>query len=262
MVQRKLFKAFVELTGRPLSSSILKTFTRSSISRPLIQPFSRYFEVNEKEMERPLNTYDSLNSFFTRNLKEGSRVIDPSPDTLVSPVDGIVNGMGTVNEDQEFYIKGQPYQLADIFGSRQKAGRYAGGFFYILYLSPSHYHHFHYPVDGDIISRYALGNVSYPVNELGLQLGDRPFATNYRLISEMETNYGNLAIVKVGALNVNSVQIRNASKVAVKGEEFGHFSFGSTVILFLEPRSDFQPLIEDRADVKVGQPIGRWMPKA
>lgn len=258
MIKRKLFKAFVELTGHPLSSAVLKTFTRSRLSRPFIQPFSQFYQINEKEMVRPIDTYDSLHSFFTRDLKEDVRSIDRSPHSLVSPVDGIINGMGTVQDGQTFHIKNRIYHLADIFGDERIAERYRNGYFYILYLSPSHYHHFHYPLDGTITSRYALGNVSYPVNDLGLQHGDRPFSTNYRIISEMQTSFGNLAIVKVGALNVNSIQIRNASKVARKGEDFGYFSFGSTVILFLEHRPDFQPIIEDKAEVKVGQPIGHW----
>ncbi|MFS0574020.1 archaetidylserine decarboxylase [Sporosarcina sp. 179-K 3D1 HS] len=258
MTKRKLFKAFVELTGHPLSSSLLKTFTRSSISRPLIRPFSRYYQINEQEMARPIHTYDSLQSFFTRELKQGCRVIDESPNSLVSPVDGIVNGMGTITNGQEFYIKNHTYRLAEIFGDAKLSKPYENGFYYILYLSPSHYHHFHYPLDGKIVSRYALGNVSYPVNDLGLRYGDTPFASNYRLISELKTKFGKLAIVKVGALNVNSVQIQNASRIAVKGQDFGHFSFGSTVILFLAHRPNFQPLIQNRAEVKVGESIGMW----
>lgn len=258
-MKKKLFKYFVELTGNPISSSLLKTFTSSRLSQPLIQPFSTVYRINEKEMEHPIGQYKSLQALFTRQLKEGHRQIDDDPNVLISPVDGILSSAGQVAADQTFLIKEQLYRLEDIMGTEKKAAPYQDGFYYIFYLSPSHYHHFHYPVTGSLVSRYALGGVSYPVNNLGLRLGQSPFSTNHRLISEVSTPFGNVAIVKVGALNVNSIQIHTSSKDCVKGQDFGHFSFGSTVILFIENTSNFRPTIKENIEVKMGQAVGEWI---
>lgn len=258
-MKKILLKYFVELTGNPISSNLLKTIAKSKLSKPLVRPFARIYDINQEEMEYPLYHYQSLNDFFTRRLKNTSRMTDTSPHTLVSPVDGILSDAGNVAKDRTFQIKGHTYKLDEIFGSESKAEVYNGGFFYIFYLSPAHYHHFHYPIDGSLLSRYALGEKSYPVNNLGLRYGDRPFATNYRIVSELSTDYGRLAMVKVGALNINSIVLANSQNHFKKGEELGYFTFGSTVIVFLERNDDFQPLSNIDSQVLVGQAIGKWM---
>lgn len=258
-MKKKIFNSFVELTGHPVTSTLLKTFTRSRLSRPLIRPFSRLYKINEEEMAHHIGHYDSLQAFFTREMKEGTRSFDQSANILASPVDGVLSGSGIVDTSQTIHIKNRPYRISEIFGDVKKAAPYQNGFFYLLYLSPSHYHHFHYPISGDLVSRYALGDISFPVNDLGLRLGNSPFSTNYRLISEVATSFGKVAIVKVGALNVNSIHIRDSSKTCIKGDEFGYFSFGSTVILFLEHHPDFHQTIANNTEVKLGQSIGEWI---
>lgn len=258
-MKKALFKSFVELTGNPVSSALLKSFTGSRFSRPFIQPFSNAYRINNDEMEYPISHYKSLQALFTRQLKEGIRQVDHSLNVLTSPVDGVVSGFGQIATDQSFLIKGHQYKINEIMGTPEKAAAYKDGMYYIFYLSPSHYHHFHYPVTGTLVSRYALGGVSYPVNSLGLRLGQSPFSTNHRLISEVVTDFGKVAIVKVGALNVNSIQLLNSSKECVKGNDFGYFSFGSTVILFIENNPDFTPTVELNSEVRVGQPVGKWI---
>ncbi|WP_210468830.1 phosphatidylserine decarboxylase [Sporosarcina sp. 6E9] len=258
-MKKKIFRLFVELTGNPTSSKILKFITQSRMSRLLIRPFANTYQINQDEMEYPLAHYKSLQDLFTRNLKVGARSIDTSSNSLISPVDGCLSAVGKVDEQDTFIIKNQSYSLAKIFGDDKKASTYKNGSFFILYLSPSHYHHFHYPISGTIFSRYALGSISYPVNNLGLRLGNRPFSTNHRLISEIQTEFGKVAIVKVGALNVNSIHLNSSSKECIKGAEFGHFSFGSTVILFIEDHYTFTPTVPMNSEVKVGQPIAEWI---
>lgn len=258
-MKKTLFKYFVELTGNPVASNLLKSVTTSRLSRPLIQPFVNTYRINETEMEHPISHYDSLQALFTRQLKEGSRQIDVTSNTIISPVDGVLSGVGKINADQTFLIKNHRYKLNEIMGTETKAATYKDGYYYIFYLSPSHYHHFHYPIDGEVVSRYALGGVSYPVNNLGLRLGQSPFSTNHRLISEVSTVFGNVAIVKVGALNVNSIQLNSSSKECIKGQDFGYFSFGSTVILFIENHPDFTLTVSLETEVKMGQTVGEWV---
>ena len=257
-MKKTLFRYFVELTGNPIASALLKSFTTSRFSRLIIRPFSKAYQINENEMEYPIGHYKSLQAFFTRKLKANSRSINTSPNTLISPVDGVLSGAGKIDSNHTFNIKNQTYSLNKIFGDVKKADVYKDGHFFLLYLSPSHYHHFHYPIDGNLISRFALGGISYPVNNLGLRLGDSPFSTNHRLISEIMTAFGKVAIVKVGALNVNSIHINSSSKDCVKGNNFGHFSFGSTLILFIENNPNFVPTTSLNVEVKMGKSIGEW----
>ena len=46
-----------------------------------------------------------------------------------------------------------------------------------------------------------------------------------------------LAIVKVGAMFINSIVITDESEQLEKGQEFSYFSFGSTVVLLFEKDS-------------------------
>ncbi|MDY0407011.1 phosphatidylserine decarboxylase [Virgibacillus sp. 179-BFC.A HS] len=257
-MKKTLLKYFVELTGNPISSKLLKAISQSRISRPLIKPFAKVYHINLQEMEYPVDHYHSLNDFFTRRLKQASRSINVAKNTLVSPVDGVMSDSGPLKENRTFHIKNHTYTLDAILGSSEKARFYQNGYFYIFYLSPSHYHHIHYPIDGTVISRYALGGKSYPVNSLGLRFGDQPFATNYRIISELETGFGKMAMVKVGALNINSINLLHAASQFKKGEELGYFSFGSTVMLFLEKNDAFDSLCKPGTEIMTGQPVGKW----
>ncbi len=258
---KQLLKSLVELTGNPVSSTMLKTISKSRLSKPLIRPYSKIYKINENEMEHALVSYRSLHDFFTRRLRHGLRPIDESPSSLISPVDGILSEMGEVSVNKSFFIKNQQYHIEQIFGDEFKAAPYNNGYFFVLYLSPSHYHRIHYPITGKLNSRYALGTRSFPVNNFGIRFGNKPFSTNYRLISELNTPFGKVGIVKVGALNINSIQVVNSSSCCVKGEELGYFSFGSTVILFIENVETFKPTMQVNTEVKMGQPLGVWIEK-
>lgn len=257
-MKKKLFKAFVELTGHPISSTLLKTFTRSSLSKRINQQFSNVYQLNEQEFEKNITSYNSLHELFTRSLQPGARPIDTNDRQLISPVDGVLSHLGNVNEQRTFHIKNQSYHIETLFGDKKIADTYENGFFALFYLSPRHYHHFHFPMDGKLVRRYALGKVSYPVNDLGLRLGKQPLTSNYRIISELQTEFGKLAIVKVGALNVNSIELYNSSSICKKGIDFGYFSFGSTVMLFLERHEAFQWTATIQDEIQVGVPIGQW----
>lgn len=256
---KTIFKYFVELSGNPFASSLLKSMTSSRISRPLIQPFSTIYRINENDMEHPIHHYNTLQEFFTRRLKPNVRPINQSPNTIVSPVDGILSDRGKISSTQSFYIKNRLYTVKEVLGDERKAADYVDGYFFILYLSPSHYHRIHYPINGEVAFRYALGEKSYPVNHLGTLFGDKPFSTNYRLISELSTCFGKVAFVKIGALNINSIHLLHSSTNFKKGEELGYFSFGSTVMLFIEKNPRFKPTITMNSEVHMGQPIGEWI---
>ncbi|WP_153721433.1 archaetidylserine decarboxylase [Sporosarcina cascadiensis] len=257
-MKKQIFKSFVELTSHPVSSAMLKQFTTSRISKPLIRPFASFYDIQLHEAEYPVYSYKSLNDFFTRSLQPGSRTADSDPAAVVSPVDGVLSCAGPVSEQQKFIVKEQAYSLTELFGDSASAQPYENGYYYLFYLSPRHYHHFHYPVSGRLLKRYALGTASYPVNDLGIKYKEELFSSNYRIISEIDSSFGRVAVVKVGALNVNSIRILDSSKDCVKGEDFGHFAFGSTVILFFENKKALLPVNLSFTEVRTGDKIGEW----
>jgi len=255
-MRKFIFKSFVELTGNPTVSSLLKSFSQSKISKPFVRPFSSTFKLNEQEMEKSLDNYKSIHDLFTRKLVPSARPISNDDKSIISPVDGVVNALGPIHADQTFYVKQQLYNLKELLGSKEAAKRYEEGYYIVLYLSPSHYHRIHYPVTGQLVKRWALGETSYPVNRLGEKYGERIFSKNYRIISELQTQERTSALIKVGALNINSICLTNANRLFNKGDELGFFSFGSTVILLFEKECKFIPTVKNGQEIKMGQSIG------
>jgi phosphatidylserine decarboxylase len=90
-----------------------------------------------------------------------------------------------------------------------------------------------------------------------MKYGKEPLSKNYRTITELQNEAGNLAMVKVGAMFINSIVITDDSDELEKGQEFSYFSFGSTVVLLFEKGSfELEGNISIPADVRVGETIG------
>ncbi|RXI99986.1 phosphatidylserine decarboxylase [Anaerobacillus alkaliphilus] len=257
-MKKAIYQSLIELSGNRFNSYLLKNFTKSKVSKYINKSFVKTYNINEAEMEKPLHQYGSLQELFVRNLKEGARSIDETPNSIVSPVDGILADIGKINENSAFHVKDQDYSLVEMLGNKKRAEKYNEGIYIILYLSPSHYHRIHTPFSGTVVGKWAMGNKSYPVNELGLRLGKRPLSRNYRLITEVRlSNDKHYSVVKVGALNVNSIHPTFKGDSLKKGEELGYFSFGSTVVLLFEKDTlQIDPSVKAPMDVLVGMKIG------
>ncbi|MBU9713364.1 phosphatidylserine decarboxylase [Evansella tamaricis] len=258
-MKKHLYKSMVELTRNPIYTKVIKSFTTSKISRKMIPSFSRFYQINQEEMEGHVNKYQSLNEFFSRKLKTGMRPI--AKDVIVSPVDGLLSQMGIVTEDATFQVKEKHYSLKTMLGLPNTTNRYLGGTYMLFYLSPKDYHRIHSPISGNVVKRWALGKYSEPVNQMGLLLGKEPLANNYRLVTEIEQIGKRMAMVKIGALNVNSVHPTHHQKEIETGEELAYFSFGSSVILLFE-KGMVEPSFTERTVphyVKQGEEIASWI---
>src|SRR3954463_4351323 len=60
--------------------------------------------------------FRSMHDCFTRELKAGARPVNPNPQILVSPCDGIVGASGAVRDGQLLQVKGSVYSLGDLLG--------------------------------------------------------------------------------------------------------------------------------------------------
>lgn len=257
---KRIFKLFVELTGNKFASEMLVKFTTSKWSKHIIPLFVKVYKIDKNEMEFDLSEYKSLHLLFTRKLKSGSRPINNDVHDLISPVDGMVRDFGKINVFDKFSVKSTELDLVEMLGTNEKAHKYINGSYIIFYLSPQNYHRIHSPIKGNILSSWTLGGVSYPVNNLGLKYGTRPLCTNFRLITEVETEYKHVAVVKVGALNVNSIHLTNKDSALEHGDELAYFSFGSTVILLIENEDfRFSPHLKEGTPIKYGEKIGDFI---
>lgn len=259
-MKKEMYKLMLELTNNPLYSKLLKGFVSTRLSKPFISSFAKVYGVNQGELMRAVSEYNTLGDFFTRELKAGVRELPENEKEVVSPVDGLLTESGKIGEDLSFYVKGKPYSLKTMLGIKSAINRYEQGDYFVFYLSPKDYHRIHSPFSGDVVKRWALGKYSEPVNEMGKFYGKEPLASNYRLITELIHQGKRMAMVKVGALNVNSIHPIHVGDSLLRGEEVAYFSFGSSVVLLFEPDT---LVINDEVKqgdvtIKHGESIGHW----
>ena len=257
MIKKWFFKNLFELNGRPFVARQLRRFAMSELSRPLIKPFIKLYDLQMHEASQPVEAYPTLHDLFVRHLKEEVRPISQAEHAFVSPCDGVLSVVDDLTEDSRFTVKGQTYSVAELLGSHHEAATYVGGRVLIFYLSPQNYHRVHVPIDGTVRTSYTLGRDSAPVNELGLEYGKRPLTRNYRRVTRITQGGHALEHVMVGALNVNTIVQTNQKREVKRGDEFGYFSFGSTVVLICP--KDAVTLADDiKGPVLMGQHIGYW----
>jgi phosphatidylserine decarboxylase len=201
--------------------------------------------MEEAQGDQP---YQSFDAFFTRPLREGVRSV--SGDRVVSPSDGVLSALGPVEPNSRIVVKHQPYSVAELIGDARDAARYADGQFFVVYLSPRHYHRVHSPVDGELALVRAIPGDLYPVNSIGERYIPHLFVRNNRVAFVIDTTtFGRVTLVMVGATIVGRISVTALSRTTPepgvtrltpahplrRGEEIGIFHLGSTVVAFFEP---------------------------
>ena len=258
MNKERLYCLLIELTNRKWLSLIIKKYTQSKWSRCVIPFYQRYFQIDLSDFYCPQNGYQSLHDFFIRDIKEGVRPIASDIGTVVSPVDGIIEDFGRIDKNHYIYAKEKPYALTDLLQTSDGIHKFIGGFYIVIYLSPSHYHKIHCPVDGRIVRSQTLGSKSYSVNHWGLKYGKTPLSHNYRVVTQIQSDSNHsIILAKIGAMFINTITVTNTKMQMKKGEELGYFSFGSTIILLFEAESfSASSTIYQGKSVEMGQALG------
>jgi phosphatidylserine decarboxylase len=256
---KPFFRLLTELSSRKSISRITGSFAKSSLSRRLIPWFAKTYGIRLEDAEKHWQEYRSLNDFFTRKLKIGLRPIDKGTLSLASPVDASITGMGPIQAGQLLNIKGQNYTLAQLLNQSPRMVNYTEGFYFVLYLSPTDYHRIHSPISGRIIEKEHIPGKVYPVNEFGLRYMRTVLSRNERLVTYVQHEYGEIAVVKVGAMNVSSIQyVKPLPETLVIGDELAYFEFGSTVVLLLENNTfTSKANLMVGSKVKMGEALGQ-----
>lgn len=252
------FRLLTELSSRKTISRLAGRFAKSAMSRLFIPRFAKLYGIRIDDAEKPVHEYTSLNDFFTRRLKAGLRPIDADTNSLISPVDATITGIGPIEAGMLLNVKGQDYSLEDLLNHSPRAVTYRNGYFFMLYLSPTDYHRIHSPAGGRIVETDHVPGKVYPVNEFGMLRMRRVLSRNERKITFLRNEAGEIAIVKVGAMNVASIRYAHPlPEYLERGDDLAYFEFGSTVVLLMEsgifePRSGL--FVGSR--VKMGENLG------
>ncbi|MEW9700305.1 archaetidylserine decarboxylase [Paenibacillus sp. SI8] len=262
-MSKPFFRLLTELSSRKWVSQLTGAFAKSRASRLFISRFAKSYGIRIEDAEKHIKDYASLNDFFTRRLKPGLRPIHEDISRVVSPVDAAITGIGDIKDGLILNVKGQDYTIDELLNRSPRTVNYKNGFYFVLYLSPTDYHRIHSPITGDVLEKEHVPGKVYPVNEFGLRHMRRVLSRNERLITFMQHEAGEVAVVKVGALNVSSIQyVTPLPNHLERGQELAYFEFGSTVVLLFEdemfmPRSDLQL----GSKVKMGEELGSFTEK-
>lgn len=255
---KSIMRLMTELSSRKWISRLTGKFAQSRASRHFIPKFAKIYGIPVQDAEKDINQYNSLNEFFTRRLKPGLRPVSDLPDTLVSPVDALITGIGSIEDGLILNVKGQDYTIAELLNHSPHLEKYKHGFYFVLYLSPTDYHRIHTPVAGEMVESEHIPGKVYPVNDFGLRHMKRVLSRNERLITYIRHTLGEVAVVKVGAMNVSSIKYTEPrAKTWERGQDLAYFEFGSTVVLLMEndtfaPRND----LSLGSKVKMGEALG------
>lgn len=267
----------------------LPRWTRKTILGGYAKAFG--CDVSEAEID-DIAQYSNLGEFFRRKLKGSARPI--SGEDLVSPCDGKVLHYGEVDVQSGLVeqVKGVTYSLTSFLGSYFTTPPHAlPGTLdnnqlddvpktlhqCVIYLAPGDYHCFHSPVDWTVKQRRHFPGELLSVNPKVVGLISKLFQLNERVAYLGEWKHGFFSMTAVGATNVGSIKVpvdvelstnqwkwesktfhQKDFKDAVtvkKGDYFGEFNLGSTIVLIFEAPKDFKFDLSPDMPVKVGIPI-------
>lgn len=253
---------------------------RMPFTAALIRAFVRRFGVNLAEAAEPdPAAYPTFNAFFTRALRDGARPLPQDPAAWVSPCDGVLSQFGLAQSGNLIQAKGRDYTVAQLLGGDiALAERFAHSHYATIYLSPRDYHRVHMPLAGRLRQMIHVPGRLFSVSPATVQQVPELLARNERLVCVFDTDWGPMALVLVGAINVAAIETVWAGVVTppagqgissrlyggetgmaielARGQEMGRFNLGSTVVALLPPACAFDPALWAGGAVQMGQALG------
>ncbi|RDX52338.1 hypothetical protein OH76DRAFT_1454452 [Lentinus brumalis] len=231
------------------------TFLTSPDSRYVIPGWiphlPNFTDLYQCDPTDPYYGYTSWDDFFTRKFKDGVRPVDPSNDSISSACESaFLACVPNIKERDQFWLKGQPYSLADILDYNDTyVPQFVGGTVYQAFLSATKYHRWHSPVNGVIEDVFNVPGTYYAESP---SAGFDPSAPDLsqafitamaaRAVIYIRSEYdpvGLMALVAVGMSEVSSCEVTvHKGDTVKKGDQLGMFHFGgSTHCLIFRPET-------------------------
>ena len=255
------------------------TRIKSSYVPAAIRKFCQVFDVNMDEAVNPdPNSYATFNKFFTRPIKPELRPIVAGENMLASPVDGAISQISNIKAGEIFQAKGHSFSAQTLLGGDVETAKpFLNGKFTTIYLSPRDYHRIHMPIDGTLQQQIYIPGRLYSVAPFTVKTVKGIFARNERVVTLFDTEYGKMAVVLVGAINVAAIETvwdglvtppagkqieskdyKDEHIFLKKGDELGRFNMGSTVILLFENNIAWNQKFSEGSPIKMGELLGSF----
>jgi phosphatidylserine decarboxylase len=241
------------------------------VGRAVVGLYSRLYGVRLDECAKQ-DGWASFDEFFTRRLRTEARALDGDPTAVLSPADGRIESMGSIDGSGVFLVKGRPYSVSELVGDEREATRFLGGSGCVVYLSPRDYHRVHAPVSGQVHRIRSMPGDYYPVNSIGLRHVPNLFCRNRRVAIEIDAgpDLGRVTVVLVVAMIVGRITTLGVNAYDVplgdhhfnpplevrRGDEIGVFHLGSTAVMLVEKRLG-RAFVMAEGPVRFGQALLR-----
>ena len=263
-----LLRSYFLLPHRLLNQGFARLVTRSRprwLVQAAIRTWTRRAGLDLRDFES--GPFETVQQFFLRRLRPGARPLGPG---FVSPVDGFLVAAGRIEADTVLPIKGQRLSLDRVVNGPAAAGSprfdlgrfdlapfdlrpYVGGRYAVIFLTPQGYHRLHMPSDGELVAWRWIPGRFFPQNQRALDRIRGVYERNERASLRIRLDRGpEILLTLVGASLVGGIHVEGLDLEALqagpprpqggscrlalrKGEELGHFRFGSTIVLLLPP---------------------------
>lgn len=258
-----------------------------AVRAPLYTWYATTFGCNLEEMEvEDLTQFRNLSEFFRRSLKPGVRPLGEA--AVVSPADGRLVQLETLQVATGYVgsVKGIYYSVERFLGCSGSADSVSpfrpqlkpGHRLYsaVVYLCPGDYHRFHAPTDWTVTARRHFSGRLFSVKPSFVASLPDLFSINERVVYAGQWKHGFFSMTAVGATNVGTVAVFcdpelqtnrlayslhyssdkhfKAGGVAFrKGDLFGEFNLGSTIVLLYEAPEKMQFCQELQQQIKYGE---------
>lgn len=235
----------------------------SRFSKSQIQKDITKYKIDLSEFQE--TEFRSYSEFFLRSFKADRRKFDLNKNILPAFAEGRYIGHAEVLNESLFPVKGQFLSSQQLLQNDHWAPSFVDGPLLICRLSPTDYHHFHFPVDGRIIDRYRIHGHYHSVSTHAIRNKSDIFINNERMVTIIDSpKFGKLAMIEVGALCVGKIKIKNLKNSScTRGEYKGYFDFGASSIILMGEKDGWCPsqdILENTSHdtetlVKLGQPV-------
>jgi len=231
----------------------------------------KYPALDERELERPLWEYRSVNALFTRGVRPELRPIAADKDQFLCPCDCKVQEVGHVEGGQVITVKGIQYTLESLL-PHLDSRRFHGGHFGVFFLSPNDCHRVVSPQEARVEEVVHVPGYRLLVHPPSQRAEYPVFALNERVVMRLATPLGACALVMVAGWGIGNITLRfdpafrprprritrtqyATPRVVKPGEWLATFGLGSTVILITEAAPCVTTHVTPDEKVKYGQPV-------
>lgn len=219
---------FLKIIINPFISKIGGLYNDSYFSKFKIKKFIK--KNNIKIDEFVDQEYKNFNEFFTRKIKDNSRLINNKKNEFISPADSKLL-VYKITNDLILNIKGSKYQVSDFVNQEEDLNNYKNGYCLVFRLSVDDYHRYCYPDSGSFVKSGFIKGKLHTVRSVSKKY--KIYKLNQREYSILKTfNFGEIVYIEVGAVMVGKI-VNYFQKEFKKGEEKGYFKLGGSTIVIL-----------------------------